>query len=110
MAFGWGLARTARWAGLAGGGVVAALGLAMAIATAPPPDRAVVVTPASMARIAPFAQADAAFPVAEGAVVSVGRQHGDYTLITGPAGEGWVPSSAVETVVPHSGASPARAL
>lgn len=111
VAFGWRLlAPSVRWSALAGGTTVAGLGLTLAIATAPAADRAVVVAPALVARIAPFAHADVAFRLPEGAVVSIRRQHRDYTLIAGPAGEGWVPGDAVETVLPRPEQGPSAGL
>ena len=101
VAFGWGLlGRGARWSLLAGGAVVASLCFVAAYALAPSAGRAVVVAPEVVARIAPFAQAEAAFPLPEGALVTIRRAHGDYALVAGPGGEGWVPRAGVETILP----------
>jgi hypothetical protein len=101
VAFGWSvLGLATRWSLLAGGAALAALGFLAAARVAPRADQAIVVAPDLVARIAPFAQADPAFAAPEGSVVRVRGRHGEYTLVAGSAGEGWLPSSGVETVLP----------
>lgn len=84
-----------------------ALGLALvtgAIAwhTAPRRNDAVVVGAGSVARIAPFAAAEPAFMAPEGSPATIEATHQGYTRIRDDRGVGWVPSSAVETVLPRS--------
>lgn len=66
----------------------------------PPPGQAIVVAAEATARIAPFAAAEPAFSLTEGAPVTIERTHGDYALIAGPEGRGWVPRAVVETILP----------
>ena len=82
------------------GAGVAAVGFLAAVAVTPPPSRAVVVVPDSVARIAPFAGAEPAFVAPEGAVVTVERTFDHYSLIVSPHGRGWVPEAGVETILP----------
>jgi hypothetical protein len=82
------------------GAGVAAVGFLGAAAVTPPPDRAVVVVPDSVARIAPFAGAEPSFVAPEGAVVTVERTFDHYRLIVSPHGRGWVPEAGVETILP----------
>ncbi len=82
-----------------------ALGLALASGglawrTAPRPADAVVVAANAVARIAPFAQAEAAFVVPEGSRVTIQSAHQGFARIDGSRGVGWVPDSAVERIIP----------
>jgi hypothetical protein len=96
-----------RRAGLAalftGGALLAVLAFAAANETSPPPGRAVVVAAEVVARIGPFAQAEAAFSVPEGSEVEIERTFGDYVLVAGSDGRGWVPRHDVETILPPTG-------
>ena len=85
----------------------AALGLAFAAGaiawhTAPRRNDAVVVGASPVARIAPFAAAEPAFVAPEGSTATIEATHQGYTRIRGDRGVGWVPSSAVETILPRS--------
>lgn len=107
IAVAWGAVRRgALMVMLAGGVVCAGIGFVAAVQESPPVRRAIVVAPDVVARIAPFAQADTAFSAPEGSVVTVERTYGDYVLVAGPDGQGWVPRRGVETVIP----SPERRL
>jgi hypothetical protein len=86
-----------------GGAGMASVGLLSAAEVTPPPDRAVVVAPDAVARIAPFAKADEAFSVPEGSLVTVERTYDNYTLIAAPEGRGWVPKGGVEIILPAAG-------
>ena len=104
IAHSWGLIRRRGFLMLALGGVgMASVGLLSAAEVTPPPDRAVVVVPDAVARIAPFAKADEAFSVPEGSLVTVERTYDNYTLIAAPEGRGWVPKGGVETILPATG-------
>ena len=83
--------------------LVVALGAgAAAWHTAPRRNDAVVVAAGTVARIAPFDAAETAFVAPEGSQVTIESTHQGYTRIRGDRGAGWVPSSAVETVLPRS--------
>jgi hypothetical protein len=101
VALSWGRIRRRALLALACAGAgVAGAGFLSAVAVTPPPTRAVVVLPDSVARIAPFAGAEPAFVATEGAVVTVERTFDHYTLIVSPDGRGWVPEAGVETILP----------
>jgi hypothetical protein len=104
VAFSWDLIRRRGFVALAvvGAGIASA-GFLTAIQVTPPPTRAVVVVPDEVARIAPFAQADQAFAVPEGAVVTVERTYQDYALVGGSEGRGWIPSKGLEIILPAPG-------
>jgi hypothetical protein len=104
VALSWGLIgrRGLLALGLAGVGL-AGVGLLGAVEVAPGPNRAVVVAPDTVARIAPFAQADQAFSVPEGSVVTVERTYDHYSLIAGADGRGWVPEGGLELILPAAG-------
>jgi hypothetical protein len=100
----WGLIRRRRFLALALGSVgIASVGFLSAVEVTPPPNRAVVVAPNAVARIAPFAKADQAFAVPEGAVVTVERTYDHYALVAGAEGHGWVPEGGLEIIVPSTG-------
>lgn len=85
----------------------AALGVALAAGaaawhTAPRRTDGVVVGAGAVARIAPFDAAEPAFVAPEGAPVTVESTHQGYTRIRGDRGAGWVPSSAVDTILPRT--------
>lgn len=84
------------------GAAVAALSTFAAVGAAPSDRAAVVVASDVVARIAPFAAAEPAFVAAEGSCVTIERTRAGYTWIRSAAGEGWVPSDQIETVVPTS--------
>ncbi|HVT10350.1 MAG TPA: hypothetical protein VHO67_22975, partial [Polyangia bacterium] len=87
------------WAATA---LVVALGAgAAAWHTAPRRSDAVVVGAGTVARVAPFDAAEAAFVAPEGSPVTVESHHQGYTRIRSDRGAGWVPSSAVEPVLPR---------
>ncbi len=101
VALAWGMfGRAGRATLLSGGAVLAAVGFVAAAQVAPPARRAIVVAPDVVARIAPFGGADSAFSAAEGSIVTVERVYGDYDLVAGPEGQGWVPRRAVDTILP----------
>jgi hypothetical protein len=88
---------------------VAVAGLVLALAaggvawrTAPGRTAAVVVGANTVSRIAPFLAADEAFVAPEGSRVDVRGTHQGFVRIASDRGEGWVPSSAVETIIPRS--------
>lgn len=100
----WGLIRRRGFLVLALGGIgIASVGFLSAVEVTPPPNRAVVVAPNAVARIAPFAKADQAFAVPEGAIVTVERTYGNYALIANPEGRGWIPEGGVEIILPAKG-------
>ncbi len=104
IAFSWGFIRRLGSLILALGGVgMASVGLLSAAQVTPPPDRAVVVAPDTLARIAPFAGAEPTFLAPEGAIVTVERTHDNYALIAAPEGRGWVPKGGVEIILPANG-------
>lgn len=104
VAFSWRLIRRRGFLSLALGGVgLASVGLLSAVEVTPPPDRAVVVAPDTLARIAPFSGAEPTFLAPEGAIVTVERTHDNYALIAAPEGRGWVPKEGVEIILPASG-------
>jgi len=87
----------------------AALGVAVAVAsgavawrTAPRPNDAIVVGGQTVARIAPFAAAEEAFLAPDGARVTIQGTHQGFARIESDRGAGWVPSSAVERIIPPS--------
>lgn len=97
----WGVRRRRGTLALALAGVaVAPLALLGAWSVTPSRADAVVVAAAEPARIAPFAAAEPAFTVAEGAAVTVTGRHGDYVLVSAPDGQGWLPRSSVERILP----------
>lgn len=99
----WGLVRRRGFLAMAFAGTgIAILGALAAKQVAPPPDGAVVIAADVIARIAPFAKADQAFVAPEGALVTLERTHGDFALIAGRDGRGWVPRKDVETIFPDS--------
>jgi len=103
----WDAARRRRAAGLAIGGVaLAALGFLAAREVTPSRQDAVVVVASEPARIAPFPAAEPAFPLPEGAAVSVTRAHGDYVLVSAAGGQGWLPRTSVETILPGGAHGP----
>ena len=103
----WGAGGRRRTLGLVMGGVaVASLGFLAAAEVTPSRQDAVVVAASEPARIAPFPAAEAAFPLPEGAAVSVVRAHGDYVLVSAADGQGWLPRSSVETILPGSAHRP----
>jgi hypothetical protein len=103
VAFSWDLIRRRGVVVLAvvGAGIASAGFLAAIQVT--PPDRAVVIAPDEVARIAPFAQSEQAFAVPEGAVVTVERTYQDYALVDGPEGRGWIPRKGLEIILPAPG-------
>jgi hypothetical protein len=104
IAAAWGLIRRRGFLALAFAGLtIGGAGILGAVEVTPPPNRAVVVAPQTVARIAPFAKADEAFSVPEGSLVTVERTHDDYALIAGPEGRGWVPEGGVELILPATG-------
>lgn len=104
VALSWGLIRRRAFLVLALGGVgLTGIGFLSAVEVTPPPNRAVVVAPDAVARIAPFAKADQAFAVPEGAIVTVERTYGHYALIANPEGRGWIPEGGVESILPATG-------
>ena len=103
----WDTARRGRAAGLAIGGIaVATLSFLATGEVTPSREDAVVVVAAEPARIAPFPAAEPAFPLQEGAPVSVMRAHGDYVLISAAEGQGWLPRASVETILPGGAHGP----
>ncbi|HEY4188034.1 MAG TPA: hypothetical protein VGP07_23360 [Polyangia bacterium] len=80
-------------------GMSSALAVGAAWHVTPPPGRAVVVAADTTALVAPFTGAEAAFVVPEGALVTVERTRGDFTLIADGEGQGWVPRAGVETIL-----------
>ena len=101
VTFAWELVRRRGFLALALAGVGAAsIGTLGARLVAPPANLAVVVAPGARALIAPFDRADPAFVAPEGALVTVERTHGDYALVAGPEGQGWVPRAGIETILP----------
>ena len=104
VALSWGVIRRRGFLALAIGGIgMASVGFLSAAEVTPPPDRAVVVAPDTLARIAPFAAAEPAFLAPEGAIVTVERTHDNYALIAAPEGRGWVPKGGVEIILPATG-------
>jgi len=104
VALSWGLLRRRGFLLLALGGVgLAAVGFVSAVEVTPPPNRAVVVAPDTVARIAPFAKADQAFAVPEGTAVTIERTYGKYALIASSEGRGWIPEGGVEVILPATG-------
>ncbi len=107
VAVAWRLVRIRGLAIFVGTGtLVAAVGLLAVSAIAPSLGSAVVTSPTTIARKAPFAGADPAFVLPEGVNVTVERRHGDYDFVATPEGRGWVPSSGVETILQPSGRRP----
>ena len=101
VALAWGvIGRAGLAALLAAGLVLSSVGFVAAVDQSPSPGRAIVVTPDLVARIAPFAEADPAFSAPEGSAVTIERAHGDYLLVAGPEGQGWIPSRGVKTILP----------
>ena len=104
VAVAWGLIRRSAFVATAvAGAAVAGLGILGAVEVTPGPDSAVVVAADTVARIAPFSRADAAFAVPEGSLVTVERTHDHYVLIAGADGRGWVPERGVELILPGTG-------
>ncbi len=84
---------------LASACAVAAAGAALsfgALAT----DRAVVVRERAVARVAPFAEADAVFALRPGELVRVEGARGEHLRVAAQGREGWVAREAIERVVP----------
>jgi len=103
VALAWGLVRRRGLLAMALAGTgIAVLGALSATHAAPPRDGAIVIAADVVARIAPFAKADQAFVAPEGTLVTLERTHGDFTLIAGPDGRGWVLRKDVETIFPES--------
>jgi hypothetical protein len=101
VSFAWARTRRRRPVVIAlAGGMIAALAVGAAWYVTPPVGRAVVVAADTTALVAPFTGAEPAFAVPEGALVTVERTHGDYTLIADRDGQGWVPRVGVETILP----------
>jgi len=97
----WGVTGRKRAAGLVVAGLAAtALALFAAKKVTPARGAAVVVAADGTARIAPFSGAEPAFVVQEGAAVTVRRAHGDYVLVSSAEGQGWLPRTSVETILP----------
>ena len=104
VALSWGLIRRRGFLALALAGVgIASVGFVSAVEVTPPPNRAIVVAPDAVARIAPFAKADQAFAVPEGTAVTIERTYGKYALIASSEGHGWVPEGGVEIILPATG-------
>jgi hypothetical protein len=80
------------------GALVAGIAGVAASYTAPSADLAVVVT-GDVARIAPFAAAEAAFTAPEGETVQIEQQRGDYVYVRDGDRTGWLPRTALERVV-----------
>ncbi len=70
--------------------------------TAPQRTEAIVVGANTVARIAPFASAEEAFVAPEGSRVAIGRIHEGFVRFRSERREGWIPSSAVEPIIPRS--------
>jgi hypothetical protein len=103
VALAWGARRRAHVAVLlVSGAVVSVVGLVAAAQTSPSSGQAIVVAGDVVARIGPFAQADPAFSAPAGAEVDIERTFGDYALVAGPEGRGWVPRREVETILPST--------
>jgi hypothetical protein len=101
VALSWGLIRRSGFLALVLAGVgIASAGFVSAVEVTPPPNRAIVVAPDTVARIAPFAKADQAFAVPEGTPVTIERTYGKYALIASSEGYGWVPEGGVEIILP----------
>ncbi len=104
VALSWGLIRRRGFLALALGGLgMASLGFLSAAEVTPQPNRAVVIAPDTLARIAPFEKAEQAFAVPEGATVTVERIYDHYALIACAEGHGWVPERGVEIILPSIG-------
>jgi hypothetical protein len=102
VAISWGRAARRGLSWLLGGGLaLAAIGVAAAVEVSPRTNSAIIVAPDVVARVAPFAGAEVAFSAPEGSAVLVERAFGDYVLVAGPEGRGWVPRRSAETVLPH---------
>ena len=87
---------------------IAATGLVTAVAAgivahvvAPPPDRA-IVTATSTARISPFPTAEGVFEALEGESVRIEQERSKFFFVRDGERSGWVPSDAVERVIPAS--------
>jgi hypothetical protein len=62
--------------------------------------RAVVIAKGTPARIAPVTVGSALFTLPEGAVVSIVKSHGAFTLVAAGNGQrGWVTREAIEPVI-----------
>ena len=93
VAFSWRLIRRRGLLALASAGAASpAWGLLAAMKVAPPPNAAVVVVIRRCRAHRAVRGADSAFAAPEGATVSVERTHGDYMLVAGTEGRGWVPT------------------
>lgn len=94
----WGRrARLCRGA-LLGASLACAASVAAAAVMAPSSDAAVVLQPA-VARISPYERAAEAFSAAEGSLVELEREHGDWVRVRSNGGAGWLPRGDVERIV-----------
>jgi len=95
----WSVQRRSARVAVVAGTLTAAIAGAAALQVAPPIDDAVIVA-GEVARISPFAGAEAAFTAPEGETVRIEQQRGDYVYVRDGERSGWLPRSAVERVVP----------
>jgi hypothetical protein len=103
IALAWGLVRRRGFLAMALAGTgIAVLSALAAKQVVPAQDGAIVVAADVVARIAPFVKADEAFVAPEGALVTLERTHGDFALIAGRDGRGWVLRKEVESIFPES--------
>jgi hypothetical protein len=104
-ALAWGLLRRRRSIAMSLAGLgIAALAMLGSWDVTPSPGQAIIVAAEATARIAPFAAAEPAFGLSEGAPVTIVRTYGDHALIAVPEGRGWVPRAVVETILPANAA------
>ncbi|HEY1814712.1 MAG TPA: tetratricopeptide repeat protein [Kofleriaceae bacterium] len=96
----WGYRRGLARSALLAGALVAVGAGAAAIYVAVPGDSAVITT-TNIARISPFAQAEAAFTAPAGETVQIQRRHGDFVYVRDGDRSGWLPRTTVERVIPH---------